>query len=339
MLRNLRCLCVFFLFLSSSFAGALSKAEDSFYMFFISDTQFPWACSSGTEVKCEDKGRASLDALSQVMWIKQKTQELGPQRVKGIVINGDLTAFGHDDELKSFNELWFRNFLGMGLRVYPGLGNHDYSNNVNDCYNNNCAARMYNYMRDFVLQSRGLSSFDYKPSKIYYKFPKNRQDHRGSLSYSWDEGPIHFVQLHNYPAYKNKWSSWNYGKAVKDSFYVESSLTWLKEDLKKAKARNKKIIINMHDVFTGFQSSQFRGLVEEFSVSGIFAGHYHETIGKLKTTYVKAPVYLSGASVYQSALVVEFKKDKMVIEAYRGRQRGEKAPPYTSSVQIFLESL
>ena len=84
--------------------------------------------------------------------------------------------------------------------VYPGLGNHDYQNNVNDCHENNCASRMTQFMIEYYYQHPKLHKSGYPGHfslKKYYKFPANRIDFRGSMSYSWDIGDIHFVQLHN----------------------------------------------------------------------------------------------------------------------------------------------
>uniref|UniRef100_A0A183UTK4 Metallophos domain-containing protein n=1 Tax=Toxocara canis TaxID=6265 RepID=A0A183UTK4_TOXCA len=55
-----------------------------------------------------------------------------------LIINGDLTSYGHLHELESFQREW----LHIPIRILPGLGNHDYENNVNDCVSNHCANRM-----------------------------------------------------------------------------------------------------------------------------------------------------------------------------------------------------
>uniref|UniRef100_A0A915HZB0 Calcineurin-like phosphoesterase domain-containing protein n=1 Tax=Romanomermis culicivorax TaxID=13658 RepID=A0A915HZB0_ROMCU len=62
--------------------------------------------------------------------------------IKAVIINGDLTAFGHHDELATFETLLEEARLKLGIPFYMGLGNHDYANNVDDCYDNNCAQRM-----------------------------------------------------------------------------------------------------------------------------------------------------------------------------------------------------
>lgn len=44
--------------------------------------------------------------------------------------------------------------------VFMGLGNHDYDNNVDDCAGNNCANRMWDFMRDHRT-TKGLLTTDF----------------------------------------------------------------------------------------------------------------------------------------------------------------------------------
>ena len=330
----------YFVLLSFLFSST-SVFSSPFSMIFISDTQYPWACASGNKKECSDEKAAAEDAIHQVHWIRQKIQELDPQSVKGIVINGDLTAFGHKKELKSYRALWEIPLMSMGLKVYPGLGNHDYQNNVNDCYNNHCATRMVDYMRLFLAtHQHELKSFDFNSSKVYYKFPQNRIDHKGSLSYSWDVGNVHFVQLHNHASYQTEWNSWNSSKILRDYYFIKPAYKWLRADLKKATKEGKKIIISMHDAPHGGRDKEFKKILEEFKVSAMFGGHYHSTVGQYGTV-LGVPVFLSGASVYRSALVVHFDGEgSMKVEAYRGKQsRTKPKPPYKESTEFFELSL
>ena len=45
------------------------------------------------------------------------------------LINGDLTAYGHPWQWLKYEGQFGRSSIG-GVRMYPGLGNHDYQNNV-----------------------------------------------------------------------------------------------------------------------------------------------------------------------------------------------------------------
>ncbi len=64
---------------------------------------------------------------------------------------------------------------------------------------------------------------------------------KGSLSYSWDYGDIHYVQLHNYPSYTV------HLKRPSMEVQINKSLDWLKKDLKAADTKGKVTVINFHD--------------------------------------------------------------------------------------------
>jgi hypothetical protein len=48
-----------------------------------------------------------------------------------VIVNGDLTAFWHSGQAGLYKKYYSKPKLGYQL--YQGLGNHDYSNNANDC--------------------------------------------------------------------------------------------------------------------------------------------------------------------------------------------------------------
>ena len=48
---------------------------------------------------------------------------------QGVIINGDLTAFWHNTQREDFLDI----YANLDYIFYPGLGNHDYENNVSDC--------------------------------------------------------------------------------------------------------------------------------------------------------------------------------------------------------------
>ncbi len=100
-------------------------------------------------------------------------------RPKGLIINGDLTNYGHLDELDAYRNHW--NARVQGIRIYPGLGNHDYANNVDDCTVNHCANRMMNFFKNFIRQT--LS----RPMDLREEGNFLNVQYTGSLAYSWDE--------------------------------------------------------------------------------------------------------------------------------------------------------
>ena len=231
------------------------------------------------------------------------------------------------------------------MEVFLGLGNHDYQNNVDDCYLNHCASRMTKFMINFYNVNRFKPyyldyPFDYR-SRKFYKFPAHRYSHQGSLSYSWDIGEIHFVQLHNYPSYHKTW------KALYNTFTINPSYEWLKKDLTKAAKKNKKIIINMHSHQHAMQDKKFLKIIKNYNVSAIFAGHLHSKVGKVnfpsacQDTELDVPCFLSGAAVYRSILTVRFIDGKqMIVEAFRGKQHPPKLdPPYRESTETYTVKL
>jgi cytolysin (calcineurin-like family phosphatase) len=311
------------------------QASD-FYMIFASDTQYPWTDvwkrdANGKKVtkknsKGEEEGiripetREESNVYSEklnrdhIKSMQSIARQVGNANLRGVIINGDLTNFGQPGELDKFKEMWEQ----TGLKIYPGLGNHDYANNVNDCFENRCATGMVKYMNNFVTRLTPLS-YDFQVSGQYYKLPENRIDYKGSLAYSWDIGDVHFVQLHNYPAYTSSWNSWDAGAARRDFMEITSSMGWLRADLTKARNEGKKIILNMHDVYEHFPNehkaayAQFVNMVGEFKVSAIFVGHIHEyqgQIGKING----APVFYSGGASYSTYLLAHFKGDQLIVE-------------------------
>lgn len=284
-----------------------------FYMIFASDTQYP-------RTQADDDDRANSERLNRdhARSMQAVAAQVGPSNLKGVIINGDLTEYGHDWQFAKYREV----YDGLGLKIYPGLGNHDYANNVNDCAENNCANRMVTYMNDYV---KGLkpTSYDFRESDVHYKFPSLRKVYEGSLAYSWDIGNVHFVQLHNYPAYAASWNGWNAGAARRDFFEIKSSMNWLRKDLADARNQGKAIILNMHDGGDHFigehraEYDEFIKMIDEFKVSAVFAGHTHHQCGKVDWeggVKPNVPLFRSGAAFYSNYLLVGFNSGEMLVE-------------------------
>lgn len=290
---------------------------DDFYLAISSDPQYPWSCKTSGEY-CDDTSIASADNQLQVNSMNALLSNYGKHRFAGSIINGDLTAFGHDWQFEKFVELYEH---GLNMNMYLGLGNHDYANNVNDCFENNCATRMALYLKDQV-RTLNPVRFDYGESGVYYSFPSLRKDYRGSFGYSWDVGGVHFVQLNNYPTYTVAWNGWNFGSARRDQFYINSALAWLRTDLASARSQGKKIVLNFHDFGDHWnaQQSDFVQILKDFQVSAIFAGHIHSHAGhvyrydNLYGTGKHLPVFRSGAAVFHNYLLVRFNNGQMQVQ-------------------------
>jgi len=284
-----------------------------FFMTISSDPQYPWSCANSSQ-NCSDEGIAYNDNYNQVSSMNAILNNYGKHRVAGSIINGDLTAFGHDWQFNKFVELYER---GLNMNNYLGLGNHDFANNVNDCYENNCATRMATYLRDQV-NTLNAKSFDFQESGVYYSWPSFRKDHSKSLAYSWEVGDVHFVQLNNHPTYTTSWNGWNFGGARRDYFNIQSAMPWLKQDLANARSRGKKIVLNFHIWSTG--NAEFQQMLKDYKVSAIFAGHIHSSVGKVAQysnfhgTGKHIPVFRSGAAVFHDYLLVQFKGNQMIVQ-------------------------
>lgn len=290
----------------------MKSAPTSFAMLVSSDPQYPWyddVLPPGLETEDEIKKnserqiREQYESMNQLA--QQRNDDGSPFQVQGVLINGDLTAFGHDWQFDKFKEL----VSILKPKYYPGLGNHDYSNNVDDTYNNNAASRMVDFMYDWLKFNTAILNYDFK-DRSYYKFPEMRTDYLGSLSYSFNIGKVHFVQLQNFPSYKDDWNSWNWGSARRDFYFINESFYWLKNDLAIARNRGDVIIVSLHDYHDNFIDpglSQFNEIVKFYGVSAVFAGHIHSSCG-LVTSIPGSdiPVFRSGAASYQDYLVVDF---------------------------------
>ncbi|WP_164011879.1 metallophosphoesterase [Pyxidicoccus trucidator] len=306
----------------SSFSWSNFQVND-FFMVFASDPQFSWKhCNddSGSALCAREQqafGGWNDDDLARyyntnvVNGINQVKNLLGEYRFGGTVVNGDLTEFGNQDvDLGDYINIYER---GVQSNVYLGLGNHDYDNNVNDCYENYCATNMVWYFRDQVW-TLNPSRFDYSESGVYYEFPSNRKNHAGSLGYSWDIGNVHFVQLNNYPTYTRDWNGWNFGDARRDYFYIQSAIAWLRNDLQNAVNSGKELVVNLHDWGMG-ASGELMAVLNDFPVSAVYAGHWHGTYGRYETRAMNdgrgMPVFLGGSAHVGSFLVTRFVNNKM----------------------------
>lgn len=279
------------------------------YLVFTSDSQYPWSDLTDKNIVDPDKVSRSKELIglqySDVASFRQLNG--GAERIP-VMINGDVTAFGHGSE-RSYVKSVFEDKLG-GLYDY-GLGNHDYANNVDDCFLNNCAAGSVNDLKARYwgkVTSMDLSVQGAVLGNTYYS---------GSLAYSKDFGDVHMVQLNNEPTYTVKFSG---GNPIAPIVYdITPSLDWLERDLKAARERSKIIILNMHKAYdwvgSDEQIARFRAMIAKYQVTAVFAGHDHFTPGQYysgtKYDYFgQVPVFLSGAASQQTYLIATFSADR-----------------------------
>ena len=122
-----------------------------FSIIFASDPQLTWwrqgeggACvgiPADEVADCVDEhGRSSNEALVQGMndvvslgtWPQTGVTKGAGSPVttpSAVILNGDLTSYYHKAEKEPYDEI----YADLDYRLYPGLGNHDYQNNRDDC--------------------------------------------------------------------------------------------------------------------------------------------------------------------------------------------------------------
>lgn len=284
-----------------------ATAKVQFSMLLAADPQYPW-CQDMSQSTATIKAESEAAIKAQTKSINSTIAALGSSRVKGIIVNGDLTAFCRKEEMDKTME-----FFKPNTKVYLGMGNHDYSNCLDDCHNNAGPSYMINYMASHI-KAHNPVGFDYQ---------KSGNTHTGSLAYSWDINNVHFVQLHNHPAYQYLWEGTPNGSATQQTFNITSSLNWLEADLNAARKAGKGIIVNMHDGDGPFNSyyypaahQQFKNILAKYEVAAVFIGHLHDKFGKkADAPFGNVPVFYCGAPFYDNYLVADFLiNGKMVVK-------------------------
>jgi hypothetical protein len=243
-------------------------------------------CSTLVEGKYRAQAIANTTLLGAWPASSYLTRGGGPvQQPVAVVINGDFTNFGHKPQYDVYKRY---HVSGLGsLPMLPGLGNHDYANNVDECYVNNCARRSVLYL----LGSLWGGKVETPTAGVTGNFPvhwvqdldwtvgSTYKDGRGSLAYSWEYGDYHFVQLHFHPFYATTigYDPWPLGAGggSHSEFNVEPSMTWLANDLARATASGKKIVINLHDPGEYWSNTDpaWLALFPTNNVVAMFQGH------------------------------------------------------------------
>ncbi|SDI17920.1 metallophosphoesterase family protein [Pseudomonas abietaniphila] len=274
-------------------------------LIFASDPQYPWTPYSDNQQDIPDKTNQQLSReLIEAQYTSiADLRKAHPDQHVPVMINGDMTAYGHG---------WQRDYLyrtldaHLGGDYYFGLGNHDYQNNVGNCANNGCA-------RDslFDLRDRMLNKVD--SMALYVEKAGWNETWVGSLAYSKRFGDVQLIQLNNEPTYEASFSSRQRFKTY--DFRIKSSLDWLEEQLKQARADNLTILLNMHKP-NGWQTSaqdlqRFKAMINTYQVTAVFAGHLHRYSGRYyEADYFGAvPLFLSGSASQRSYLIAEIDRD------------------------------
>ncbi|WP_375607504.1 MULTISPECIES: metallophosphoesterase [unclassified Bartonella] len=301
--------------------------EKNYTAIIMADPQ-PWRLNSG-----DANGVSNREP-----WLKINEQVAGvikAHKAAFHIVNGDLTEFGQQKNYDDYKNV----YKTLGAPVYEGLGNHDYANNVGNCTN----PQEFNFYKDacaISAVSRMVSEIKkYRSQLLHFNADVteslvpisggNVRLVRGSLSYSWDYGDVHYVQLHNYPSYTVGLK----GKSTE--VQINKSLDWLKNDLAAADARGKVTIINFHDARAASidgesffirkknakDLSVFKSIVTSHNVKAIFVGHTHyQSYCRAKNDKVfgNIPIYTAGALFNGDYYLIDVKGKTIHVKAYNG---------------------
>ncbi|MBP5958369.1 metallophosphoesterase [Pseudomonas anatoliensis] len=317
-IKNIRLLCGLLLSVAALTVNASAITLPD-HIVFTSDPQFPWTENSDAGV---DESASERDKRSRWLIETQysdvasfrKYFSVDPNHIP-VMINGDMTAFGHGGERRTTRSILDNKLSG----IYDyGLGNHDYENNINDCSfpENNCAAGSVNDLKEryWGKVSMDLAARSESGAKVLY----------GSLAYSKTFGDVHLVQLNNEPTYSVKFVSGF--PLFRVNFEITDALDWLERDLQKAQSQGKIILLNMHkpDRWQGDDQkiARFRAMVERYQVTAVFAGHYHNDPGgytswRTREYFGDVPVFLSGGASNQTYLIASFATDRKSINVHQ----------------------
>lgn len=318
--KNMRLLVVskiiVFLAIANSMVAVQAFEEDTpVNWVFASDPQYPWTDKSDSgedESQGVKEERSAKLITQQYQSIAQFRQAQGGADAVPVMINGDMTAYGHSGERSYINKVLQKE---LGGRYDYGLGNHDYENNVDDCFLNGCAAgSLDEYIARYWVRGANIDLFSRAESgfaRVFY----------GSLAYAKDWGRVHLIQLNNEPTYTVNIESGVFLARVK--YEITSALDWLEKDLEMARQAGKIIIINVHKP-QGWDGNReeferFKQMIEKYEVTAVFAGHYHGTVGKYRADrglFGEVPVFLSGSASQQTYLVASLSADYKQLEVY-----------------------
>ncbi|KPW56329.1 VOMI family protein [Pseudomonas caricapapayae] len=343
-------------------AGGVEPKGIIRHIIFASDPQYPW---SKDEKNAEDslgallhpqsqdvplQPRSSVNAASNEDLVRNQYNAIQKWRAGAmggvannpVIINGDMTAFGHG---------WQREFLygalssALSTNWYFGLGNHDYSNNVGECQNDGCAR---DSMNDLIGRMGG-NNMDY--SLDYGGGLPATKKYSGSFAYYKDFGRVRYIQLNLDPSYVQ----WFYSAGVplhssKYEFDIQSPVEngWLENVLKNAVQQKKFVIIGMHDPAgwtyspnprTQYILDQFRKLLKVYDVSAIFAGHFHAQAGAYPSPYEGVPVFLSGSATEETFLIVDIDENGKFFQTWLVKNNNPQTAQYLGALPLKLSTV
>lgn len=294
--------------------ASIASAGTTQVMIVTSDPQYPWTERNDFNMPQTDEER---DRRSEAL-ITEQYRSIAAYRAArpgqdiSVIVNGDLTAYGHGWQRSVMETL----YPILGDNVFLGIGNHDYDNNVrkadgSGCYNNGCARDSIQDLVRNVRRNRSVVSFDW--STYPHTFGTS---YEGSLAYAFTAPGFSRalqVQLNNYPEYEVGFDT---TEGIRQARYdIVPSLGWLKAILADVlpKPSYDFAIAHMHMPPRG--NGDFAQLLAGNNVVAVFAGHYHKTMGR-DGSAGGVPVFLSGSASQRTYLIVEHDVDEAVLRVY-----------------------
>ncbi|PIT68150.1 metallophosphoesterase [Bartonella tribocorum] len=303
------------------------KAPKNYKVVIAADPQ-PWRLDSGNP-------NANSNREPWLNVNRKVAKALESHAAAFYIINGDLTEYGRPQTYQDYANVYKRGVYS----VYEGLGNHDYYNNLSDCIiplsnlsKDACAVSAVKRMLKEIDRYKG-SLPHFNQHVTYRPFLHMETAHyliTGSLSYSWDYGDIHYVQLQNYPTYTARLFDGH------TKVNITSALGWLKKDLAAARKRGKEIILNFHDARPYFRDKDshfitpqnmknlaaFKSIIMRYNVKAIFVGHQHrQDYCRVQDDKVfgNIPIYTAGALFKGDYYLVDVQGKNIHVKAYNGK--------------------
>ncbi|MEI4605964.1 RICIN domain-containing protein [Bacillus cereus] len=284
-----------------------------------SDPQYPWTdCTDGSSFQpcsirnvspcsfsppsSEDRAtrRRRSEALIREQYENINSYTEHPNRINrpsAVIINGDITEFGHNDIWHPERQWDTMNGLFRVLRrpYYYGLGNHDIENNFGHCQGNNCFAASIESLIRHIRPRLPANLFDYRREGVRYA---------GSFAYVVNFGRICSIQLHNDPTMEARTLSIN----------LHANLPWVSNRLRRARDEGRIIIVNIHQ--TRGLTPEYTNLFREVGVAAIFSGHIHAFLGRMGSVG-NIPLFYSGSASQRTYLTLEHYPNELRIFSVR----------------------
>jgi len=273
--------------LGASFGPGAQEDDGNrdFTVIIASDTQLPW-CSGEMKGDMECAKREnwrmvqSMHNVESLTWVKGPEEKVA--KPIGVHITGDLTAYAHENQIQEYRKIWETREgedpnKNIQLPVWPGLGNHDYSNNLNACFFLDeeitwagyggvcsCAQRAIAYIRSAVSKCGGKTVVPNFGGMV------DHYEH-ASAAYAVKNGKIRFVHLHNYPTFRRQ-----------ELTGVASTMGFLRKEVIESNRTGDYLVLMIHDIGNKFgwtdnvdRMNYFLDITQGARILAMFAGHWH----------------------------------------------------------------